>query len=294
MLFGANLVWACAYPLYHFVLRVHIDPLPLLTLTTLFTACVALVSLAWDGHRHGRGGIEHADILKVVAAGVLIAVIRKGMLMFGMSFTSPVDGSIIATLTPVAVLIISLAMGVERFSKYRLLGILLGLAGAVGVILSGSSGDDGGGGHAQMWGNVMILGCSFISAIYMVWFKELLKKYDPATLMRWVFCVAAAVVVPIGFESVVQTNFAVFDAHAWLAVAYLIVLPTYLPNLLITSALQYVQPTVTSVYTYVQPTVAVAISVAMGIDKLSIETVIFGALLFWGVGMVIFAPKSGV
>lgn len=273
-------------------------------MTMTFTAIIALSSLGWDAHRRsgrGRSGakgaeghtIDREDIFKVVLAAILIAVIRKEMLMFGLSMTSPIDGSIIATLTPVAVLILSVVMGMERFSKYRLLGVLLGMGGAVGIIMSSSSRGGGMATSTNIWGNIMILGCAFISAIYMVWFKTLLKKYDPVTLLRWVFCIAAVIVIPIGFRSVVHTDFHSFDRRVWAAIAYLVVLPTYLPNLLLTTALRSVTPTITSIYTYVQPTVAVGLSVAMGLDTLNLDTILFGVVLLAGVSFVVFTPKNG-
>ncbi len=304
LLFSGNFIWACAYPLYKLVLNIHIEPLALYTMTMFVTAIIALSSLGWDAHRQGgKGGkegeeatkhsIDREDIFKVILAALLIAVIRKEMLMFGLSMTSPIDGSIIATLTPIAVLIMSVVMGMERFSKYRLLGVMLGMAGAVGIILSGSSKIDSlDAVTARMWGNLMIMGCAFISAIYMVWFKKLLQKYDPVTLLRWIFCIAAVLMVPIGFKSVVHTDFASFNTKTWLAVGYLVILPTYLPNLMLTTALRHVTPTTTSIYTYVQPVVAVGLSIAMGIDKLNFDTLLFGAVLLAGVGLVLFLPKS--
>lgn len=266
-------------------------------MTMIVTALISLTSLGWDAHRrNGRNAVGHhierGDILKVILAALLIAVIRKELLMFGLSMTSPVDGSIIATLTPIAVLILSVVMGLERFSKYRLLGVMLGMAGAIGIILTGSTkGASSDVGNARMWGNIMIVGCAFISAIYMVWFKSLLKKYDPVTLLRWIFCIAAILIIPIGFKSVVHTDFTSFSTKTWLAVGYLVILPTYLPNLLLTTALRRVTPTITSIYTYVQPTVAVGLSIALGLDRLNFDTILFGVILLAGVSLVLFTPQ---
>ncbi len=279
-LLACNLIWACSYPLYNLVMPSHIKPLPLFTATVIFTALMSLSSLL----RSKRDHVERADMMTIVGAALLIAFLRKGMLLFGLSLTSSVDGSIISSLAPVAVLIISVIMGVERFSSRKAMGILLGLGGAIGVILSGN--DDAH--HSSgMVGNIMILGCAFISAIYMVWFKGLLKKYEPMTLLRWMFCITAIVTVPFGLDSLLNVDTSGFDLRIWLAVAYLVVMPTYLPNLLLTSALKRVTPTVSSIYFYVQPTVAVAISIWLGLDTLQLTTVIFAALIFTGVGLVI-------
>ena len=47
-----------------------------------------------------------------------------------------------------------------------------------------------------------------------------------------------------------------------------------------------------STYTYIQPVLAVALSVAMGLDRLHADTVLFALLLFVGVGLVIRSYSS--
>lgn len=279
-----NLIWACAYPLYNFVLKSHIDPLPLLTATMIFSALLSLTSLITRGEEEHR--VEARDILPIVAGALLIALLRKGMLMFGLSLTTSVDAPIISTTTPVVVLVISVLLGLEHFSRRKSLGVLLGLGGAIGVILTGGSAS----GEAKMLGNLLILGCALISAIYMLWFKGLLRRYSPLTITRWMFCVAAVAVIPFGIEPLLHVDVSGWSPKVWLAVGYLVVMPTYLPNLLLTSALRRVPPTVTSIYTYVQPVVAVTISVVVGLDRLHPLTALFAVMIFAGVWIVIRRP----
>lgn len=279
-LLACNLIWACSYPLYKLVMPTYMKPLPLFTATVIVTALMSITSLMDPKHER----VDKEDMMAIVGAGLLIALLRKGLLLFGLALTSPVDGSIITSLAPVAVLVISVLVGVESFSARKAIGIMLGLGGAIGVILTG--GDIAH--HSNgMVGNIMVLLCAFISAVYMVWFKGLLKKYKPMTLLRWMFCVAAIVTIPFGLESLLNVDTTKFDLHIWLAVIYLVVMPTYIPNLLLTSALRRVSPTVSSIYYYVQPTVAVAISIALGLDTLQLSTILFAALIFTGVGIVI-------
>ncbi|MFI3303676.1 MAG: DMT family transporter [Rikenellaceae bacterium] len=282
-LLGSSLIWACSFPLYNFVMPKYIEPLPLFSATIIVTALLSLTSLF-----EPREKLPRRDILSLVGAALLIAILRKGMLLFGLSMTSPIDGSIIGTIAPVVVLVISVLVGTESFSPRKLLGVLLGFGGAIGVILTGGS---DGNVQSQMLGNVLVLLCAFIAAIYMVWFKDLLSRYRPTTVLRWMFCIAAIIFTPFGFHSFREVDVTNWTPHVWMAVAYLVIMPTYIPNLLLTTGLSRVSPTVTSIYTYLQPTGAVAISVAFGLDKLHYLTVLFAMLIFAGVGLVISAPK---
>lgn len=67
----------------------------------------------------------------------------------------------------------------------------------------------------------------------------------------------------------------------------MVFVPTYVPNLLLNYSLKYVQPTVSSIYTYLQPVLAVVLSVAMGLDRLHLDTALCALVIFFGVGLVI-------
>ncbi len=82
--------------------------------------------------------------------------------------TSPIDGSIIDTIVPLLVLLLSVLLGMDRFTELKVAGLLLGMAGAVAVVLTGASSSHQ---HSHVWGNVMIMLCACATALYMVWFK---------------------------------------------------------------------------------------------------------------------------
>ncbi len=105
----------------------------------------------------------------MIGAALLIGVIRKVLLMYGLSRTSPIDGSIIDTITPLLVLLISVVLGIDKFTRLKIAGLVLGMAGAVGVVLLGAS---GGHTHSGLVGNLMIAGCALATSCYMVWFKS--------------------------------------------------------------------------------------------------------------------------
>ena len=82
------------------------------------------------------------------------------------------------------------------------------------------------------------------------------------------------------------------DTKIILAALFVLIVPTYLPNLLLNYSLRLVAPTVTSIYAYVQPVVAIALAVSMGLDKLYPDTVIFALIIFIGVGLVVGSYKK--
>ena len=251
--------------------------------------CASLVvaaALSWLPRLWERGErIERSDWALIAIAALMMGVVRKGMMMFGLSRTSPIDGSIIATLVPLLVLIVSVVSGEERFTARKGVGLIFGLTGALAVVLTSSNADHT---HSELWGNVMMVCSGVVTALYMVFFKRLVAKYRVTTLLRAIYTISAVVMLPVGWHSVVTVDLTALEGHhLWLAAAFVLIVPTYLPNLLLNYSLRYVQPTVTSIYTYIQPILAVVLSVAMGLDRLHLDTLLFALMIFTGVWLVI-------
>lgn len=125
-----------------------------------------------------------------------MGIAKKLFLMVGHpSIPGPIDASIIATLGPILVLVISVMFLVDRFTPMKVLGMALGLAGALVVILSGSGMQAP---SDKLGGDAVVLLAIVASSFSMVWLKELIMRYKPVTLLRWIYPVAAVMMLPIG------------------------------------------------------------------------------------------------
>ena len=215
---------------------------------------------------------------------MLMGVARKLCMMYGLAQTSPIDGSIIGTTTPLLVLILSVVVGIDRFTIMKVLGLLLGMAATFSIILSSGGNVHE---HSSVWGNMLIFISSCVSAFYMVLCKRLVGKYRVTTVLRWIYCVSAFVMLPIGIDDMLTIDFLGMDTKILLASLFVLIVPTYLPNLLLNYSLRSVPPTASSIYAYIQPVVAVGLSVAMKLDKLHPDTLLFAVIIFVGVAMVV-------
>lgn len=280
-----NIVWACDYPFYNLVLGRYISPLAMVSASLVVAAIWSLAPLLWEKPEP----VEPADRIKIFGAAMLIGIARKLCMMFGLSQTSPIDGSIISTITPLMVLILSVAVGLEKFTKGKVIGLLLGMCGAVAIILSGNNPSHE---KSGMVGNILILTSACISAAYMVWFKRLVTKYRITTLLRWIYCISAVIMLPIGAHDIAGIDFAAMDKKIIFAALFVLIVPTYIPNLLLNFSLKFVAPTISSIYSYIQPIVAISLAVLMGLDKLHLDTIIFALIIFVGVGLVIGGVKT--
>lgn len=280
-----NIIWACDYPFYNLVLGRYISPMAMVTASLVIAALFSLVPMLWEP----RERVAPSDRLKIFGAAMLMGVARKLCMMFGLANTSAIDGSIIGTTTPLLVLVLSVIVGVDRFTKIKFLGLMLGMAGTLAIILSSGSAT-----HTQssLWGNMLIFISSCVSASYMVLCKRLVGKYRVTTVLRWIYCASAFVMLPIGIDDMLTIDFSGMDTKILFASLFVLIVPTYLPNLLLNYSLRATSPTESSIYAYIQPVVAVGLSVVMKLDKLHPDTLLFALIIFIGVGMVIGAYRN--
>ena len=282
-----NIVWACDYPFYNLVLGQYISPMAMVTASLIIAALFSLVPMLWEKAER----VEPQDRLKILGAALLMGVARKLCMMFGLAETSPIDGSIIGTATPLLVLLLSVLVGVDSFTTKKVLGLALGMAGTLAIILTSNSGV-----HTQssVWGNVLIFVSSCVSASYMVLCKRLVGKYRVTTVLRWIYCASAFVILPFGIDDVLTIDFSDMNTKILLASLFVLFVPTYLPNLLLNYSLRSVAPTASSIYAYIQPVVAVGLSVAMRLDKLHPDTLIFAIVIFLGVALVLSSYRQSL
>ena len=282
-----NIVWACDYPFYNLVLGQYISPMAMVTASLIIAALFSLVPMLWEKCER----VAPQDRLKILGAALLMGVARKLCMMFGLAETSPIDGSIIGTATPLLVLLLSVLVGVDSFTTKKVLGLALGMAGTLAIILTSNSGV-----HTQssVWGNVLIFVSSCVSASYMVLCKRLVGKYRVTTVLRWIYCASAFVILPFGIDDVLTIDFSDMNTKILLASLFVLFVPTYLPNLLLNYSLRSVAPTASSIYAYIQPVVAVGLSVAMRLDKLHPDTLIFAIVIFLGVALVLSSYRQSL
>ena len=280
-----NVIWACDYPFYSLILGKYVSPIAMVSASLVIAALFSLIPLIWEKAER----LEPKDRLKIIGAAILMGMARKLCMMYGLASTSSIDGSIISTTTPLLVLVLSVAAGIEHLSRTKSFGLILGMAGTIAIIIASNSGI-----HQQSSavGNIHIVISACVSAAYMVWFKRLVGKYRITTILRWIYCTSAIVMLPFGAHDIASIELSSMSRIVLLATLFVLIVPTYLPNLLLNYSLRVVAPSTTSIYAYIQPVIAISLSVAMGLDKLHPDTIIFAIVTFIGVGMVVASNRS--
>lgn len=231
--------------------------------------------------------IEKKDFFKLALAAVFGVAANQLMFFEGLFHTSSINASIIMVNTPILVLIFSSILLKEKISKRKVLGVFIGLLGAVALI---SFKDNTTQNEATLYGDLFIFLNASSYALYLVLVKPLMSKYSPFTVMKWVFTFGAVYVIPFGFSQVFGANFEM-PLDIILKVGFVIVFTTFLTYLFTMYALDKVMPTTVSAYVYLQPVLTTVFALLLGYGKPNLVHLICAIAIFLGVYLVSFKKK---
>jgi len=229
--------------------------------------------------------VEVKDYPKLMVGAFFGVVCNQLMFFKGLSMTSPINASLIMITTPILVLIISAIVLKEGLTSRKILGITSGAIGAFLIITFGQRFSLGG---ESSLGDLFIFINAASYAIYLVYIKPLMNKYHPITIIKWVFVFGCLGVWPVGYNELMQVDWANLPTYIWAVVFYVVFFSTFLAYSLNISALKLVNPSIVGIYIYTQPVIATLIAVGLGKDSLSVFKLMAAVLIFTGVYLVSF------
>jgi len=280
-LFSVQLIYAGSYTIAKMVMPQYIEPYGFIVIRVL-TGCV----LFWLAHWiFVREKIKREDIALLMICGVFGAGINQLTFFKGLSLTTPIDASLIIPTCPIMVLPIAAVLIGERITWRKFIGISLGAAGAVFLILYGKSVVDNPG-ENRMVGNLYLLVNAAAYATYLVLVKSLLRKYHPLTIVKWVFTFGLILVTPFGIGELREVEWTTFTSGIWWAVFYVLFFVTFIAFLFNILALRVVSPAVASSYIYSQPFLATIIAFAAGKEMITVPQVAACLMIFAGLYLV--------
>ena len=227
--------------------------------------------------------VSFRDLLILFGAGFFGIFINQLTFIVGLSHTSPIDASVITTTGPIMTMILAAFFLKEPVTWKKALGVLIGAVGALLLILSGVRTDQH---QTTIWGSVLCLLSSLSFAIYLTAFKKIILKYNPVTLMKWMFLFSTICCLPFSWKDVVAVHYAIIPVNIYIRIIYVVALATFLAYLLVPVGQKLLRPTIVSMYNYIQPIVSSVVAVIVGMDRFGLVKGIAAALVFLGVYIV--------
>lgn len=288
-MFVSNMLWGLMAPIskdtLNFFTQNNISPIVLPSLRILgATFAFWVLSLFIP-----KEPVSRADKKKLFGAGMFSIAFNQCLFITGISFTSPIDASVVTTMLPIVTMILSAIVLKEPLTHLKAVGVLVGMSGALLLVLG-----DGQGLHLDrdhIIGDLMCFTAQVSFACYLVFFKEIIGKYTGATLMKWMFTFSAITATPFVLPFLIEVPWREIPLKIYSEIAYTVFVATFFTFLLITVGQKRLRPTVVSMYNYVQPVISTSISLIWGVATFGLAKGIAVALVFAGVYIVTQSKK---
>jgi drug/metabolite transporter (DMT)-like permease len=227
--------------------------------------------------------IEKDDFPRIIAAAFFGVALNMLTFFKGLSYTSPIMGAVIMVTTPMIVLILSAILIKERMKTRKILGIILGLAGTLFLILYGKSMNNA---PKAGLGNLLV----FINAVsygfYLIIVKKLMDKYNAFSFVKWIYLFGFLMVLPFGYTEFQAVNWSVLPVDIFWKIGFVVLFSTFLTYLLNLLSMKELKPTTVAVFIYLQPLFATIFAIGLGKDELNMIKIGAAVLIFSGVYLV--------
>src|SRR5690606_21700258 len=201
----------------------------------------------------------------------------------------PINSSVLVTLTPIFVVILSALYLRERVSLNKALGVLLGFVGALGLVLFGAEVRQDA--PNIPLGNSLFVLNALTYACYLILVKKLVEKYRPITLMKWLFGLAALMTLPVTLPEFMEIQWSALPLWLYGTVLFVLVCTTFLAYLFNIFALSQLRATTVGAFVYLEPLVGIVFALLIGTDQLSTVKILAAALVLAGVFLASRKPR---
>ena len=233
--------------------------------------------------------IETQDYPRLLLGALFGIALNQLSFFKGLSMTTPINASVIMVISPILVLIFSSFLLKEKASKKKLLGIFIGLFGAVMLIVFGK--DTGMASNATL-GNLLVFVNASSYGLYLILIKNLTKKYHAITLAKWLYLLGLIMVIPFGISEFSLVDWNTMPLPILYRVGFIIVFTSFMTYMFNLFAIKELKPTTLSIFIYLQPVIASMYALFVGSDSLNVIKVAATFLIFVGVYLVTRKPKE--
>lgn len=275
-----NIIYGANYSIAKEVMPTYIQPFAF-----VLVRVVGAAILFWIvGTLFIKEKVDKKDIPKFALLALFGVAGNQLCFLKGLNLTTPINASIIMISNPIVVMVVAAIVLKEKISFLKITGIILGISGALLLLLFNKEFSFG---SETIAGDVMIVMNALFWAAYIILVKPFMKKYNTLTIIKWVFLFGSFYVFPFGYQEFLTTNWQAMPHHVWWNIGFVVLATTFFAYLLNTYALKALSPSVVSIYIYLQPLLTTLIAVFYyKNDTLDARKMISGLLIFAGVYLV--------
>ena len=243
----AVILWAVNFSVIKIALR-EFTPMsfnaPRLTIASLL-----LLLFLWK--REGRLSLARSDLWKVVALGIVGNTLYQLFFISGLDRTTASNTSLVMTVTPIFIALLSAAFIRERIHWAGWLGILMAFLGLYLVIFGLSFAASLSSRNLQ--GDLLILSGNLFWAVYTVFSKPLLERMSVLKLTTLTLAIGTLFYLPLTVREVSALPWGSLSAGSWAALVFSGVFAVAVSYVIWYSSVKRVGNTKTGIYGNITP-----------------------------------------
>ncbi|MDB9793682.1 DMT family transporter [Flavobacteriaceae bacterium] len=279
--FGATLIYGLNHTVAKNVMPVYIGPYAFILLRVIGASLLFwTVSLFVKSEK-----IDKKDWPRIILCSFLGMVINMLAFFKGLELSTPVNSSVMITLSPIVVFIFSAILLKEKIQSIKAFGITSGFIGALILVLYTSK--TGENAPNIPLGNFLFIVNSFAYGLYLVLVKPLISKYNIITLLKWLFLLGVIMNFPVTISQFLEVEWTSLPLkEAIIPMLFVVVGTTFFTYLFNAYALTKLTASSLSSFIYLQPIVGIIFAISTKSDSLSLVSLAGMILIFIGIYLV--------
>lgn len=274
-----SLFYAMTFTIAKEATPAHIGPNGLSWYRVVGTGALFWIIAALTGPRKS---IPIKDLPLIALAAFCGVGFNMVTFMVGLSLTAPISASVLMVTTPIIVLVLSYLFLKEHLKPRRVIGIIIGFAGATLLILSDNSIATADAKNPLL-GNLLVFVNALSYSFYLILAKKLIAKHDVMALMKWLYLFGILLITPFGIQEGLAFSWTATSSYVLWCIAFVVLFSTFGTYMLNIISIKHLKPSTVAVFIYLQPLIATLIAVGLEKDQLTLTKAFAGLLIFTGV-----------
>jgi drug/metabolite transporter (DMT)-like permease len=290
------IIWGIAGPVIKGTLA-YLPPFTFLFWRFLIASLILLPLLIWRAKKENE---TLKTLLPIIPLGFLGVPLCLALIYLGFERTTALDGTIIAALAPIFIVISGVLFLREKVTRLETLGLLIAIAGTTMIIIQpllegGLPAQAGALASRNILGNLFIMIQNLVWTAYVILSKKEFRKHSPLIITAVSFITGLVIILPFALlESNFQiTNFQplITNHSALLGVLYMALLSSVVAYFTFESGLKLIEASEATIFSYLQPIFAAPVAILWLGEKIT-PTFLLGAIIIaLGVFLTEFRPR---
>ncbi|WP_225879012.1 DMT family transporter [Zeimonas arvi] len=232
---------------------------PVFLLAWLRFAIAAVAMVPWLRREPGEVALDRGLAGTIFVQSLFGNFLFSILMLSGVSMTSAAAAGVILATLPAAVALLSWLVLRERLGPRTWVAVALAVGGVTVLTLArGGAGQDA----QSLVGNLLVLGCVFCEAVYVILGKRLTARLSARRISALLNLWGLALMTPLGLWQAAGFDFGAVGAGAWALLLFYALAASMISTWLWLSGLRHVPANHSGVFTIAMPLAASVVAIA--------------------------------